>query len=161
MTASEQVKIEFNAPDYLKNVIVIMTEMGLRPFKELMPMLKSKVDLENSVVHIPDSKTPSGVTDMPMTELARQAFKAQIDAAPGSEYLFPSPRPKAKRPYLTALRKPGRKPFAAWACGTSRFTSYVTPSRQGSVRAALPTISSPRCSGKAMRRSSSVTARPS
>jgi hypothetical protein len=28
MTASEQVKIEFNAPDYLKNVIVIMTEMG-------------------------------------------------------------------------------------------------------------------------------------
>ncbi len=109
MTASEQSVIEFNAPDYLKNVIVIMTEMGLRPFKELMPMLKSQVDLENLMVHIPDSKTPSGVTDMPMTELARQAFKAQIDATPGSEYLFPSPKPKAKRPYLTALRKPWAK----------------------------------------------------
>lgn len=106
MSASEQAKIEFNAPDYLKNIVVIMTEMGLRPFKELMPILKSQVDLENSLVHIPDSKTPSGIADMPMTELARQAFKSQIDTTPGSEYLFPSPKPKAKRPYLTALRKP-------------------------------------------------------
>src|SRR5579875_56327 len=109
MCASEQAKIEFNAPDYLKNIIVIMTEMGLRPFKELMPMLKSQVDLENSLVHIPDSKTPSGIADMPMTELAREAFKAQIDATPGSEYLFPSPKPKARSPYLTALRKPWAK----------------------------------------------------
>jgi integrase len=109
MTASEQTKIEFSAPGYLRNVIVIMTEMGLRPYRELMPMLKSQVDLENAIVHIPDSKTPNGVTDMPMTELARQAFEAQIDATAGSEYLFPSPKPKAKKPYLTALWKPWAK----------------------------------------------------
>lgn len=106
MTASEQAKIEFSAPDYLKNIIVIMTETGLRPFKELMPMLKSQVDLENSLVHISDSKTPSGITDMPMTGPARQAFKAQIEATPGSEYVFPSPNRRAKKPYFTALRKP-------------------------------------------------------
>jgi hypothetical protein len=29
-----------------------------------MPMKKSQVDLENAVVHIEDSKTPSGVGDM-------------------------------------------------------------------------------------------------
>jgi hypothetical protein len=80
ITASEQKRIAFNAPGYLRNAIVIMTEMGLRPFKELMPMTKSQVDLDNSVVHIPDSKTPSGIGNLPMTALAREAFRAQIDA---------------------------------------------------------------------------------
>ncbi|MGD0011162.1 MAG: tyrosine-type recombinase/integrase [Terriglobia bacterium] len=103
MTSSEQARIEFVAPPYLKNVIVILAEMGLRPFKELMPMKKSQVDLENSVIHIPDSKTPSGIGDMPMTELARGAFKAQMEQAPQSEYLFPSPSKRAKRPYITSL----------------------------------------------------------
>lgn len=41
MTASEQERIEMLAPNYLKHVIVIITEMGLRPYKELMPMKKS------------------------------------------------------------------------------------------------------------------------
>jgi len=105
MTASEQARIEFAAPTYLRNVVVILAEMGLRPFKELMPMKKSQVDLENSVVHIPDSKTPSGVGDMPMTEAARRAFSAQIEQASASDYLFPSPSRRAKKPYVTSLRK--------------------------------------------------------
>jgi integrase len=90
MTATEQAKIELNAPGYLRNAIVILTEMGLRPFRELMPMKKSQIDLENAVVHIPDSKTPSRIGDM--TTPAREAFKAQMEATPRSEYLFPSPR---------------------------------------------------------------------
>jgi integrase len=105
MTAAEQAHIEFRAPAYLKNAIVILTETGLRPFKELMPTKKQQVDLENSVVHIADSKTPTGVGDMPMTERARDAFKAQIEQASDSEYLFPSPSPMAKKPYITSLRK--------------------------------------------------------
>jgi len=32
-------------------------------------MKMGQVDIDNSVIHIPDSKTPSGVGDMPMTEL--------------------------------------------------------------------------------------------
>src|ERR1017187_1661049 len=68
MTSSEQDRIEFVAPGYLKNVIRIISEMGLRPYKELMPMRKDEVDLENRLVHIPDSKTPNGEGDMPMTE---------------------------------------------------------------------------------------------
>jgi len=105
MTATEQAKIEFNAPGYLRNAIVILTEMGLRPFKELMPMKKPQIDLENAVVYIPDSKTPSGIGNMPMTAPAREAFKARMDGTPGSEYLFPSPSSRAKRPYITQLRK--------------------------------------------------------
>lgn len=56
MTATEQARIEFAAPSYLKHAIVILCEMGLRPFRELMPMRKCQVDLENGLVHIPDSK---------------------------------------------------------------------------------------------------------
>jgi integrase len=74
MTATEQARIESAAANYLKHAIVILCEMGLRPFRELMPMLKCQVDLENGVVHIPGSKTPNGIGDMPMTEPAREAF---------------------------------------------------------------------------------------
>jgi len=57
---SEQQKIEFNAPEYLKNVIRIVTETGLRVYKELASMRKDQLDLENGIAWIPDSKTPNG-----------------------------------------------------------------------------------------------------
>ena len=57
------------------------------------------------MIDIPDSKTPNGIGDMPMTELARRAFQAQVSLASDSDYLFPSPSPLAKRPYITSLRK--------------------------------------------------------
>ncbi len=53
MTWSEQQKIEFAAPEYLCNVIRIITETGLRVYKELTPMKKEQVDLENRMVWIP------------------------------------------------------------------------------------------------------------
>ncbi len=105
MTASEQAKIEFAAPNYLRNIVVIISEMGLRYKKELLPMKKSQVDLENGIVHIADSKTVNGIGDMPMTIAAREAFQRQIQESPGSEYLFPSVNPKAVKPYMTNVRK--------------------------------------------------------
>jgi integrase len=122
MMASEQEKIEFAAPDYLRHVVVMISEMGLRPYKELMPMRKEHVDLENRLVHIPDSKTQSGEGDMPMTEMAWKAFKEQIEQTPGSDYLFPSPRQTGKKPHITNLRK-------AWTAtlkraGVSYFSLY-------------------------------------
>jgi integrase len=108
MAASEQAKIEFAAPNYLRNVVVIIAEMGLRYKKELLSMKKEQVDLENGIVHIADSKTVNGIGDMPMTPDARDAFLRQIEETPGCEYLFPSPKRTASKPYLTNLRK-------AWA----------------------------------------------
>jgi integrase len=105
MPASEQERIEMLAPSYLKNAVIIISEMGLRPYKELMPMKKSQVDLENLLVHIPDSKTPSGIGDMPMTEAARQAFKSQMEETPGSEYLFPRLSRCGRKPYIGSLKK--------------------------------------------------------
>ena len=104
MTASEQQRIEFSAPDYLRNAIVILTETGLRPYKELMPMKKLQVDMENCVVYIPDSKTANGIGEMPISDLAYRAFQARIEATPASEYLFPTPRAKSSRPYIRSLK---------------------------------------------------------
>src|SRR5260370_27183781 len=89
MTASEQAKIEFAAPSYLRNIVGILSETGLRYKKELLSVKKEQVDLDNWVVHIADSKTVNGIGDMPMTAAARDAFQRQIQETPGSEYLFP------------------------------------------------------------------------
>jgi integrase len=108
MTFSEQERIELVAPDYLRHVIVIMTEMGLRPYRELLPMMKSQVDLDNRLVHIPDSKTPNGIADMPMTEPVYAAFKQQIQDAAGSDYLFPRLTDRGSKPYLCSVKRTWR-----------------------------------------------------
>jgi hypothetical protein len=117
------------APSYLKYSMVF--RMGLRPYKELMPMLKPQVDLENGVVHIPDSKTPHGIGDMPMTALARTAFAAQIAETPGSEYLFPTPNPKAQKQYITNLRKVWVTTLRRRVCRLFRCTSSGAHSLRG------------------------------
>ena len=90
MTWSEQQKIEFAAPEYLRSVIRVITETELRVYKELTPMKKEQVDLENRTVWIPDSKTPNGVAKVPLSEIAVKAFESQIAIAGPSPYLFPS-----------------------------------------------------------------------
>jgi len=90
MSWSEQQRIEAEAQVYLKNAIRIITETGLRVYKELTPMKKEQVDLHNAVVWIPDSKTPNGVAEVPLTELAVNAFTDQMQIAGNRPYLFPS-----------------------------------------------------------------------
>src|SRR5213593_2345826 len=90
MSWSEQQRIESHATPYLRNVIRIITETGLRVYKELAPMTKKQIDLENRVVWIPDSKTPNGVAEVPLTELALEAFRDQIKLSSEGLYLFPS-----------------------------------------------------------------------
>jgi integrase len=90
VTWSEQAKIEQHAPEYLKNVIRIITETGLRVYKELAPMKKSQVDLANRNVFIDDSKTPTGVAEVPLTDIAVGAFKSQMQLAGPGVWLFPS-----------------------------------------------------------------------
>jgi len=91
MTWSEQETIEQKAPAYLRNVIRIITETGLRVYKELACMKKEHVDIANNVVFIEDSKTPTGVAEVPLTDLAATAFKDQLELAGPGSWLFPSP----------------------------------------------------------------------
>ena len=86
---SEQQRIEAQAPSHLRNVVRIVTETGLRIYKELAPMERDQVDLENKVVWIPDSKTPNGVGEVPLTDMAVEAIRDQMKLAGNSPYLFP------------------------------------------------------------------------
>jgi integrase len=90
MSWSEQLRIECQAPEYLRNIIRIITESGLRVYKELMPIRKEQVDLQNAVVWIPDSKTSNGIAEVPLTDLALEAFRDQIRISGFGPWLFPS-----------------------------------------------------------------------
>jgi integrase len=113
LTWSEQEKIEQHAPAYLKNVIRIITETGLRVYKELACMKKEQVDLPNRVVFIADSKTPTGVAEVPLTEIAIEAFRSQLELAGPGVWLFPSSKRPAehqanfKKTWERTLKKAG------------------------------------------------------
>jgi integrase len=110
---SEQQRIEAFAPSYLANVIRIITETGLRVYKELTPMRKDQVDLANAVVWIPESKTPNGIAEVPLTEIAVRAFRSQIEISGTGPWLFPcddSPlgyQQSFKKIWRTTLRRAG------------------------------------------------------
>jgi integrase len=113
VTWSEQQRIEGFAPPYLANVIRIITETGLRVYKELTPMRKDQVDLANGVVWIPESKTPNGVAEVPLTEIAVSAFRNQMGVSGSGPWLFPcddSPlgyQQSFKKIWRTTLRRAG------------------------------------------------------
>ena len=90
VTWSEQRRIELKAPPHLRNIVQIITETGLRVYKELTPMRKDQVDFVNATVWIPDSKTPNGVAEIPLTPLAIEAFKSQTRISGIGPFLFPS-----------------------------------------------------------------------
>jgi integrase len=90
VTWSEQQQIENNAMPHLRNAIRIIVETGLRVKKELLPMKKDQIDFLNAVLWIPDSKTPNGVAEIPLTNLAVEAFRNQVAICGNGEFLFPS-----------------------------------------------------------------------
>jgi integrase len=92
VTWSEQQRIEQHSPEFLRNIVRILTETGLRINKELLSMRKDEVDIPNATVWIPDSKTENGVAEVPLTPIAVDAFRNQLSLAGPSDWLIPSPR---------------------------------------------------------------------
>jgi integrase len=113
MTWSEQQQIEFHAPPYLANAVRIIAETGLRVYKELTPMRKDQIDLKNATVWIPDSKTENGIAEVPLTDVAIQAFEDQMQLAGPGPWLFPSstdtnrPQKTLKTTWHATLRRAG------------------------------------------------------
>ena len=73
VTWSEQQQIENHAMPHLRNAIRIIAETGLQVEKELLVIKKDQIDFLNGVLWIPDSKTPNGVAESPLSELALEA----------------------------------------------------------------------------------------
>jgi integrase len=107
VTWSEQQQIEAHATPHLRNAVRIIAETGLRVKKELLPMKKDQIDFLNAVVWIPDSKTPNGVAEIPLTKFALEAFKSQVTISGKGEFLFPSDL--NQEGHLRSLRTAWRK----------------------------------------------------
>ena len=107
VTWSEQQQIENNSMPHLRNAIRIIAETGLRVKKELLPMKKNQIDFRNAVLWIPDSKTPNGVAEIPLTKLALEAFQNQVAISGNGEFLFPSDL--NQEGHLRSLRAAWRK----------------------------------------------------
>src|SRR5207245_813066 len=76
MSATEQAKIEIVAPSYLRNVIVIIAELGLRYKKELLPMKKEQVPYVTlyELRHTFATRlSAGGVADHMVTQMLRQS----------------------------------------------------------------------------------------
>jgi integrase len=83
-------QIEFHAPAHLRNVVCIMTEAGLRVYEELLPMKREHVDFVNSVVWIFASRTSIGISELPLTRLALDAFRNRIAISGSGNFSFPA-----------------------------------------------------------------------
>jgi len=135
MTWSEQTKIERHAPAYLRNVIRIITETGLRVYKELACMKKDQVDIANKLVFISDSKTPTGISEVPLTDVAVEAFQEQLKLAGPGLWLFPSSRwpvthqRSIKKTWRRALQRAGVRYFRLYDLRST----YATRLRDGGV----------------------------
>ena len=85
MTWSEQ-RIERHAP------VCERDRTDLRVYKELICLKSEQVDIANKVVFVEDSKTPTGVSEVPLTDIAAEAFQDQLKLAGPGRWLFPSSR---------------------------------------------------------------------
>ncbi len=50
------------------------------------------MDIANKAAFITDSKTPTGISEVPLTDLAAEAFHQQLELAGPGPWLFPSSR---------------------------------------------------------------------
>jgi hypothetical protein len=60
-----------------------------------MTMKKEHLDLENAVVWIPDSKTPNGFAEVPLTPIAVEAFRGPLRLLPAVRIGFRVTRTRA------------------------------------------------------------------
>ena len=124
---SEQQRIEQAAPEYLRNVVRIITETGLRIYKELLSAVKEQVDLSSRLFWIPDSKTPSGRAEITLTDLAAEAFRDQMELAGPSPWVFPSD--ESGSGHLVTVKKAWRATLKR--AGVRYFRIYDLPSTYG------------------------------
>ena len=132
---SEQQRMEKHAPAYLRNIIRIITETGLRIYKELAPMKKDQVDLTNGIAWIPDSKTANGVAEVPLTDMAAAAFRDQMRIAGPGPYLFPSEKNPGgcQRTFKTAWEATLRRAGVAYFRIYDLRSTYATRLSAGGV----------------------------
>jgi len=83
-------------------------------------MKKDPVDLANKVVFIADSKTPTGISEVPLTGIAVEAFRNQPGNGQPRDRLFPSSQKPNE--HQADFKKPGAEHSRELGCHISGCT---------------------------------------
>jgi integrase len=119
LTYEEQEKLMAVASPYLRALIALLTETGLRVSKEGLALKWGAVDFEKSQVTIRESKTMAGRRVLPLSEYCKAELLLwkDLQGSNCSEYVFPNPSNPVlpikcvKKSWATTLRNAGVKHF--------------------------------------------------
>jgi integrase len=119
LTFDEQAKLLVAARPYLRLLIVLITETGLRVGKEALPLKWEHVGLNGDVVRVRDSKTLAGLREVPLSAFCKQELVRwkELTGPDFSPYVFfnsdkPATQLKSVRKvWASALKKANLEPF--------------------------------------------------
>ncbi len=96
-TLEEEQRLLAVAKGYLKPLILLLVDTGLRVGKEALPIRWNDLDLENSLVYVRQSKTQAGIRCLPMTSrLKNELIRWKRLMGKQSDFVFPYPLDQSK-----------------------------------------------------------------
>jgi integrase len=96
-TLDEEQRLLSVAKGYLRPLVLLLLDTGLRPNAEALPLKWKDVDFERGMITVVASKTPAGLRTLPMTtRLKAELLRWRKLTASNSEFVFFYPRNPAK-----------------------------------------------------------------
>jgi integrase len=95
-TIEEEQRLLAVAKGYLRPLLILLLDSGLRPNAEALPLKWSDVDFERGMIAVIASKTPAGLRTVPMTTRLKAELLSWRKLTGNSEFVFFHPRNPAK-----------------------------------------------------------------
>ena len=95
-TIEEEQRLLAVATGYLRPLLVLLLDTGLRPNAEALPLKWRDVDFERGMITVIASKTPAGLRTVPMTTRLKAELLSWRKLTGNSEFVFFHPRNPAK-----------------------------------------------------------------
>jgi integrase len=96
-TIEEEQRLLSAAQGYMKPLLVLLLDTGLRPNAEALPLKWKNIDFDRGMIIVIASKTVAGLRTIPMTDrLKRELLRWKRLTGSSSEYVFFYPRNPAK-----------------------------------------------------------------
>ena len=95
-TIEEEQRLLAVATGYLRPLILLLLDTGLRPNAEALPLKWRDVDFEREMITVIASKTPAGLRTVPMTTRLKAELLSWRKLTGNSEFVFFHPRNPAK-----------------------------------------------------------------
>ena len=95
-TIEEEQRLLAVAKGYLRPLLILLLDSGLRPNAEALPLKWRDVDFEREMITVIASKTPAGLRTVPMTTRLKAELLSWRKLTGNSEFVFFHPRNPAK-----------------------------------------------------------------